>query len=496
MRNWACVLTAGLAMGAAGCGNSKPTKPSGDGDGGAGNPDGTNALAKKLIILHTNDLHSHFMGQAPERDYTPLTTEDDMTTGGLARLATAIGSARTAAATTDTPVLLLDAGDFMMGTLFELLALAEAPELKFMQSVGYDATTIGNHELDWTPAGLAGILNRAKAEQVTVPVLASNMKFDPDSPDDDTLNALADQGFIKTKLVKTVGETDTTSGLKIGFFGLLGKDAVQVTPQRAPLTFDDIEVAAARMVAELRDEDKVDLVIALSHSGINEAGKGEDADLAAAVPGIDIIISGHTHDTLAEPVTVGKTLIVTAGSYGRLLGQLHVSVTPAASPGGQATVALDGYTLQSIDDKIPGDPDTHARVQTMVETLDNQISRALPNLTYGKVVAKTGGDLLTVGRGVESPLGNLVADAYRRVGAALQPSDPPQIAVEANGQLRADILKGTTGDIWFADLFRVTPLGIGPNQVPGFPLVTFYLNAKDIQSGLELGAASELVPND
>ncbi|HEX2656862.1 MAG TPA: 5'-nucleotidase, partial [Polyangia bacterium] len=91
--------------------------------------------------------------------------------------------------------------------------------------------------------------------------------------------------------------------------------------------------------------------------------------------------------------------------------------------------------------------------------------------------------------------GNLVTDAYRNIAAALQPTDPPALAVEANGQLRSPIAKGKTGDVWFADLFRVLPIGIGPNQVPGFPLVTFYLNAKDLQSGLELGAAPELVPD-
>ena len=70
------------------------------------------------------------------------------------------------------------------------------------------------------------------------------------------------------------------------------------------------------------------------------------------------------------------------------------------------------------------------------------------------------------------------------------------IAVDANGALRAPIIAGKTGTIWFADLFRVTPLGIGPDQIPGYSLVTFYLNARDIRNGLELGGAPEVVPND
>src|SRR5581483_1244252 len=190
--------------------------------------------------------------------------------------------------------------------------------LGFMQALGYDATTIGNHELDWTPAGLAAILQAAVTKQVKVPILASNMHFSADNPDagaapdggavDDPLRTLVNTtGIIKPKLVKTYGT------VKVGFFGLLGADAVTVTPQAAPLTFDKISDAAKRMVKELRETDNVDIVIALSHSGIDHNGKGEDADLATAVPGIDIIISGHTHDTLAQPAIVNKTVIVTAG---------------------------------------------------------------------------------------------------------------------------------------------------------------------------------------
>ncbi|MEO5767390.1 MAG: 5'-nucleotidase C-terminal domain-containing protein [Polyangia bacterium] len=497
VKNRACVLAAAVALCAAGCGSSKSERPADGGNGGAGARDGATTdggtlAAQKLLILHTNDIHSHFMGQAPERDYTPATLSDDTTTGGLARLSSAIAAARAQAATANTPVLLLDGGDFMMGTLFEFLALAQAPELQFLQSAGYDATTIGNHELDWTPKGFAGILAKARTQQVTVPILSSNMTFSATSTGDDELEALAALGAIQKKLVKTIGATDTSPGLKVGFFGLLGADAEQVTPQKAPLTFEGIETAAARMVTELRTVDKVDLVIALSHSGIDSTGKGEDADLAAQVPGIDIIISGHTHDKLDQPAVVGKTLIVTAGSYGRFLGHLELSVSPAGAAGEPATVAMDRYTLQNIDDTVPGDVAEQQTIDTLIGALDTQLASS--GLQYRGVVAKTAADLPLVAYG-ESPVGNLVTDAYRTMGAALQPSDPPVIGVEANGQLRADILKGTTGEIWFADLFRVTPIGIGPNQLPGFPLVTFYLNAKDIASGLELGGAPELVPD-
>jgi 5'-nucleotidase/UDP-sugar diphosphatase len=483
-QTWAAFrfVVVALALQVAACGsNGSGTPDAGDG----GPPPG---VPQKVLILHTNDIHSHLMGFAPEIDYTPASPNDDATRGGMARLAAAIGAARASAATDGTPVLLLDAGDFMMGTLFEFLATQASAELALMHALGYDATTIGNHELDWTPHGLAGILSAAVANNATFPILASNLSFSATDPADDELAALASQGVIQSKLIKMVG------GLKVGFFGLIGSNAVQVTPQAAPLTFEPIATAAARMVKELRETDKVDLVIALSHSGIDHNGQGEDAALAATVPGIDVIISGHTHDTLAEPARVGNTLIVTAGAYTAFLGELALTVTPSGTPGEPpASVAVDSYTLLNIDDTIPGDPTTQAAVDRYIAGVDMALGPS--GLAYKQVVATTAADLpLPAGR--EAPVGNLVTDAYRTITGVLQPTAPPVIAVDANGALRAPIIAGKTGAIWFADLFRVTPLGIGPDQIPGYSLVTFYLNAKDIRSGLELGGAPEVVPND
>ena len=483
----------GLALiAAAGCGSSRaqtadggPDVASGDTSGnsdtnttdGASESAGVLGPPQKLVILHTNDIHSHLEGFGPEADYTPSSINDDSTVGGMARLATAVGVAHTQAG--DTPVMLLDAGDFMMGTLFELLATSSPPELSLMKALGYDATTIGNHELDWTPSGLAGLLNAAVMKGITIPILASNMHFAEADTGDDVLKALVDATHvIQPKLVKTYGT------LKVGFFGLLGADAVRVTPQSAPLKFDAIDVAARAMVQDLRQNDKVDLVIALSHSGISSDGTGEDADLAMKVSGIDIIISGHTHDKLDQPKLVNKTLIVTAGAYGQYLGQLEVTVTPGAP----TPVAMDKYTLIPIDDTIMGDASTEAAVQVAITGVDNGLGMAAPGLSYKHPVAQTSADL-TLPTYQEGPVGNLVTDAYRKTVAALQPTAPPVIAVEANGQLRAPILKGTTGKIWFEDMFRVLPIGIGPDKLPGYPLVTFYLTAKDIRSGLELDAA-------
>ena len=477
----ALAVTVGVSVTA--CGDDEEPSP-GTGGGGGGGGKGT---PQKLVILHTNDLHSHLEGFGPEQDYTPLSPDDDETVGGFARLASAIAEARGQAEEDDTPVLLLDAGDFMMGTLFEFLATTGTPELKLMQTLGYDATTLGNHEFDWTPKGLAGMLAAASGNGVTLPIVASNLKFDPEDDSDDMLEAVAGAGMIRSKLVKTVG------GLKVGLFGLLGADAAQVTPMAAPVTFEAIAEAAERMVTELREDDGVDLVIALSHSGINSDGTGEDQKLAEDVPGIDVIVSGHTHDSLSEPVHVGDTLIVTAGSYGRFLGELAITVTPSATAGEKPSVSVDDYTLHDIDDSIEGSEEVEDAVGAYRDALDTVLGAR--GLSTSTVVATTSTDL-DLPEYEEAPVGNLVTDAYRAAAAAADPEEPAAIAVDANGQIRASIQEGETGEVWLSDLFRVVPLGIGPNQQPGFPLVTFYLNATDIRAGLELGAAKEALPND
>jgi 5'-nucleotidase/UDP-sugar diphosphatase len=438
------------------------------------------ANTSTVTILHTNDLHSHLWGHSPEADYSPGTVGDDLTVGGFARLASAVKTARTS-----QDSLLVDGGDFLMGTLFHWAGSTAAPELKLMHSLGYDAATIGNHEFDFTPAGLAAVVSAARTGGVTFPLLASNMKFSDSSADDDSLAALrSESGPIRTKLIKTL-----PNGLKVGLFGLLGEEAQRFAAPAKPITFDPIATAAAAMVRELRETDQVHLVVALSHSGITAGGTGEDRELAKMVPGIDVIVSGHTHDKLTEPVVEGKTIIVTAGSYGEYLGRLELDVGWT----GLAVTKLEvkSYQLIPINDTVTGDAEAQAAVDAYVAGLDAALAPA--SLSYKKVVAETAFDLKRADL-AESGLGDLIADAYLAIGRMLEPTEPADFAVEANGQIRADLLKGQTGRIWFSDLYQVTPLGIGPDQKPGTPLISYYLTGAEIFSGLEVGAAAETPP--
>ena len=103
---------------------------------------------KKIVILHTNDLHSHITGCAPESDYTPLIVNDDNTRGGFARIASIFKEEKGGEGEI---TLILDGGDFLMGTLFQGVELTTGFQLPLMKKMGYDVVAIGNHEFDWGP---------------------------------------------------------------------------------------------------------------------------------------------------------------------------------------------------------------------------------------------------------------------------------------------------------------------------------------------------------
>ncbi len=431
------------------------------------------AAEKLLTIVHTNDMHSHFQGFSPEIDYQPLKVHADKTLGGWARVATVIKNTRK-----ERPhlVLVLDAGDYTMGSLFHMLTREEAFELRLLKAMGYDAVTLGNHEFDLKPAGLAAILKTAKAKGGAPAIVLANPVFDRTKP------VLADlQDTFSETGVKpyTILRRD---GLKIGIFGLLGRDAVEVSPFAKPLTFRDPVEAAREMVDILRHKEKADIVICLSHGGLRgNPKKSEDILLAQNVPGIDVIISGHTHTKLDRPITVGSTLIVQAWCYGMQAGILDLAVN-------DGRISVQNYTPVTINSAIADDQQIQLMINSFKKTIDSRLLAAL-NLSYDKVVAETKWDLINSAQ--ESPLGNLLADAIRWTvnQADSDPRDPSSrvvVAVESNGVIRDNLAAGKTGKITAGDLFRTIPLGIGSDNTMGYPLISFYLYAYEIKRALEI----------
>ncbi|MFN7842265.1 MAG: bifunctional metallophosphatase/5'-nucleotidase [Pirellula sp.] len=427
---------------------------------------------KTFTILHTNDLHSNLIGLGPASEYTPFNLNDDKTRGGFARLATMIAK-RKDARKDQGPVLVLDAGDYSMGTAFGAAIRETGGELQLLFQMGCDVTTFGNHDFDLGPDGLAkSIEAAAKAGRIPA-VVASNTDLAANDGMLTDLQRLAKDGVIRRHIVIERG------GLRFGIFGLMGKESIYYTSGAGAITFPDAIETAKEMVTQLRETEKVDVVICLSHGGL-EKGKdgrftdGEDVRLAKAVPGIDVVIGGHTHTTLADAIIVNdRTPVVQTGKYGENLGELVITLD-----GSKLTV--ESYKLHPIDDTIPGDRAIADEIDKFKKTVTEVvfasrgysidqplavIPRDLPN-TFTDITAST-------------LLANLVTDAFRKATKA-------DIGFTANGMMRAGFTRGKTGVQTVYDVFAVAPLGAGVvDSTAGSTLVTAYFTGQELKNLLE-----------
>ena len=260
---------------------------------------GTDTL---ISIMHTNDTHARIQPfPAGSGDFSGL--------GGVARRATLIRKIRDRRPNN----LLLDAGDTFQGTPF-FNFYGGALDFRAMSMMGYDASTIGNHEFDNYVHGFVEV-----APKATFPFVISNYSFE----------GAPDMGqFCRPYLIKEI------DGVRIGLFGLGVAFASLVLPQlhEGVADHDAIE-AAAFQVRQLREEHQCDMVICLSHLGFEyETDQVSDKDVANAVDGIDLIIGGHTHTLLEEPYVLEKlgkrpTVISQVGHAGVVLGRLDYTFT-------------------------------------------------------------------------------------------------------------------------------------------------------------------------
>lgn len=433
------------------------------------------AEEKLLTIVHTNDLHSHLQGFSPEADYRPLIARADKTMGGFSRIAAIIQKTKKER---KNPVITLDSGDYTIGSLFHLLAREEAFELRMLAAMGYDVVGLGKKEFSLKPAGLAQYLTAAKARANLPKIVFAGAVFDnKNDADDELAEAFAAIPVAEYALLER-------GGLKIGIFGIMGKEAARAAAASArPVAFRDPVDVARVLVRTLKTREKADIVICLSHGGLNvDPRKSEDEILAQRVRGIDVIISGHTHHLLEKPVMAGETIIVQAGAFGR-----HVGVLDIAYAGGKVT--LKNYQAIPVNSAITGDKDIQKTIDEFKKIIDRRYLSDF-GLSYDKVLARTAGDLKIGAE--ESPLGNMITDAMRWYvnktdSRRVDPTSRVTLAVELNGNIRDQILAGSAGAITVADLFRVIPLGMGRDNEAsmGYPLVSFYLHPYEIKRVLE-----------
>ena len=420
--------------------------------------------ANTATILFTHDLHSHFL---------PQPAEDGGESGGYARLKTVIDREKEK----NPDALLLDGGDFSIGSLVQTLYTTQAAELRTMGALGYDAVTLGNHELDHTGTGFAQMLNAAADSGDTLPaLLEANYRPAAGNSDKDFIQqAMDDYGVQETMLLERDGVT-------YGIFGLMGVDSDDCAPTSG-FALEDAAQAAERCVASLKEQG-ADLIICLSHSGTSEDPKlSEDELLAKAVDGIDVIISGHTHSTLTEPLVVNDTYIVSAGPYCENLGSITLRKYEDGSK------ELLDYHLTPIDETLAEDPDTAAMVEMWKDEVgEGYLSRY--GLTYDEVLTATEFDLNTPESGVQqgNNLGNLVADAFLWAVENLEADAPDAatVSVTADGVLRAPL---RTGEITTSQAFDVLSMGVGADGTSGFPLVGVYLTGKELKAVAEVDAS-------
>ena len=418
----------------------------------------------ETTVLFTHDLHSHFL---------PQTAADGGESGGYARLATVLRQERAQ----HPDALTLDGGDFSIGSLIQTLYTSKAPELRTMGALGYDATTAGNHEFDHEGLGFARMLTAARTSGDTVPaLLMANYKPSDDNPDQlDIQRAMSAYGVKDYMLLERGGVT-------YGIFGLMGTDSDDCAPTSGFTLEDPIE-AAKRCVKAL-EEQGAQFIICLSHGGTNvKESMSEDQQLAKKVDGIDLIISGHTHTTLTEPIVEGDTYIVSAGPYCENLG----SITLEWTEDGEKT--LKDYRLTPIDETVAEDQ----TIATLVEGWKNQVSSsylASYGLSYDQVFTTSDYDLPKPQNKdrVDNALGNLVADAYHWASTTLVEDAPDveTVAVVADGVLRASLYKG---NITTSQAFDVLSMGVGEDGKSGYPLVSCYLTSKELKAVMEVDAS-------
>ena len=444
-------------------------------------------------ILFTHDLHSHFL---------PQSTAEGGESGGYARLKTVIDRERAV----NPDALLVDGGDFSIGSLIQTLYTTQAAELRTMGAMGYDAVTIGNHEFDHKGTGFAEMLNSAKAaQQAAVELLlvdarpledmdAYRERFGPVTPVLPTLleanyapaDDNQDRAFIRSAM-EDYGVTDCMTlergGVTYGLFGLMGVDSDECAPTSG-FTRTDAAKAAKRCVETLKGEG-AEIIVCLSHSGTGDSlASSEDEELAKAVDGIDVIVSGHTHSTLAEPLVVNDTYIVSSGPYCQNLG----SLTFSWDDGGEKRL-LD-YRLIPIDETVAENPEIAGLVEQWKDMV-GETYLARYGLTYDEVLTHTDCDLTTPASAVQenNGLGTLVSDAFlwadRTLNAAYADS-PHTVSVTADGVLRANL---PAGDLTVAMAFDVLSMGVGEDGTSGFPLVAVYLTGKELKAAMEVDAS-------
>lgn len=430
---------------------------------------------KTVDMMFIHDMHSHLNEFA--------TVEDGKTQvlGGLSRIKTLINKQKEI----NPDTLLLDAGDFSMGTLVQVIYEEEAAELRMLGEIGVEATTLGNHEFDYLSSGLANMLNSAVASKDALPAMVL-CNVDWDAMNEAGLNneqqMLADA--FSTYNVKDYIVVEK-NGVSIAITGVFGKDSLACSPT-CVLLFEDPVDAVKETVADIHENEDVDMIVCVSHSGTwEEDSKSEDEILAKSVPELDVIVSGHTHTKLEKPIVHGDTYIVSAGEYGKYLGSLSMSQNE------KGRWDMDSYELIKVDETIEKDVETQTKIDEFIAKIDSEYLEQF-GYTREQILATNtiefadSSDLGTLH--TELNLGNIMSDAYTYAVESAPDFDgnPVDVAVVPSGTVRDTY---PLGAITTEKVFNSFSLGIGADGIPGYPLISVYLSGEELKTVAEIDAS-------
>ncbi len=429
---------------------------------------------RRLTILHTNDMHSAMVPFGPNQAAAPPLcfsrgpaavfdffgrSFGDGGHGGLARIARLIKMRRAAGGN----VLALDAGDVFVGS-FEFNKYLGYPELKIMENL-YDAMELGNHEFDLGLDALAGILSGqiAGGPPVSLPLLCANVDF--------TGTYLS--SIIQPSITRSMG------GIKVGIFGVVNEDPQNYSADVVARMAKDVFVVAGTEAASLRGQG-CDVVVCVSH-----LGTAYDIGGLANVPGIDVIVGGHSHDVFKQPVIRNGKIIVQAGDYGRFLGELSITLR-------NGSVKLERYILHPITSDVMEDPQVRAQVNAVRDgVVDDPRFGPVYTLPVALAVQEIAHDWPKIGPNRDSALGNLVTDAFK-AGAAKK-GQPVDLALDVLGYMAGSL---PAGKIVGNDIMRAVPYGYDPESGLGFKLVVVPLPGYLLLGGLEYAADMVTLTSD
>lgn len=430
---------------------------------------------KQIDVLFTHDTHSHL------DSFSTIVNGKQEKVGGFAKIKTLINEKKKE----DPDTLILDGGDFSMGTLVQTVYDTEAAELRMLGSLGYDVTTFGNHEFDYRSKGLANMLKAAKSSGETLPeIVVCNVDWESMEK-----AGLSDGQKQIQSAFETYGVKDYVmvqkGDVKIAVVGVFGKDALECAPT-CELSFKDPVEAVKQTVEEIRKNEDADMIACVSHSGTwEDESKSEDELLAKAVPELDLIISGHTHSELTEAIQHGNTYIVSCGEYGRNLGSLSMTQNS------DGRWDLSSYELIPVSEDVEADQETQKQIDALMDKVDTNYLADF-GYTRKEVLAQNDVEFNSLEemetKHEELNLGDIMSDAYVYAveNSEYYDGDPVDVAVVPSGTVRDTYTKG---DITVEDVYNSFSLGIGRDGVAGYPLINAYLTGKELKLVAEVDAS-------